>query len=204
MEEKKLEELFCPLIKEKCKGAECVFCIEAKEGEGKLGCLKALYLHDKLVVMNQQGEGESDGNPFREEEPLPESEIPEKLKTASAEELAEELFTYFNEDGGTPEFLKSNFWEEKEVYDSYLMPKEIRRKIRKAEIIAEKRQAKFEEEKVPELKSAFIEWAKEKKIPHNIFSLKDLALFLKQRKIGLSEQNRRDLFITAKNELANN
>lgn len=200
--EYELDERYCPLIKEKCKQKECVFCnhlpIEKEEGkpaEDTPCCLVAVYLFDKTIG-DILGEAEETHEDIESER----KKAPEELKSATAEQLAEKLLVYYKESGlGDPFYVNEAFWEKMGVESKYYLPPEEKIKIQKAEEIVNRTLVKEEKEKLPPLIGSCAEWAKEKGIKK--ITLGEVQAFLSEKDITLLRENQRELWSRTNIEL---
>jgi hypothetical protein len=97
-------------------------------------------------------------------------EIPKELKEKSEEDLAEEMIDFIKEQLPTPDRLgfyrvKEFFWSKKGVVNRFSISPEIKFKMEKVEMNAQKRieeaQMEEEKEKLPDLIDSCIDWCKD-------------------------------------------
>jgi hypothetical protein len=134
------------------------------------------------------------------EEPIIEEEISNKIKSSTPEELAAELISFAKKEFPDQEderrvpihIITGDFWRSKNIERWYL-PADIKLKIKKAELLAQKqlegeREVK-EKEKMLSLVNPCVDWAKEhglKKVTEA-----DVIAFLLEREIDLSPRTKK-------------
>ncbi|MBU4245593.1 MAG: hypothetical protein ABIF85_05640 [Nanoarchaeota archaeon] len=138
------------------------------------------------------------------------SEIPEEIKSATPEKLASELIAFiqkeFSDEANMSMYRASEFfWSQKNIR-KYEMPPEVRLKIEKVEMLAEKQlnaarevkdKAQLEKEKLelPSTVTSCVNWARE----HNLkkITLADVDAYLLDKNIELLYQIKRSLYAMA-------
>jgi hypothetical protein len=124
---------------------------------------------------------------------MAQEEIPPELKKKSEEELADEMIDFIKEQLPTPDRhgfyqVRELFWSKKGVTSRFGMSPEIRFKMSKVEMIAEKRieeaQAAEEKDKLPDLIDECIEWCKENGLKKLIKA--NVKAFLAEKEMTLS------------------
>ncbi|TGL67621.1 hypothetical protein [Leptospira levettii] len=192
-------ENFCPLIKEKCKKQECISWKESS-------CLIFSYL--ELQLNNPEIDDLADYKP---------QEIPEDLRKASAQEIANKIINfaknevYSDEDEDFDPYydISELYWKSRNI-EKYDLPTDFEVKVEKAERIAfqfleneskKKLEERIEKESsnLPKLINECVDWVREKglkKITHA-----DLDVFLRKKKIDLLNDTRRDLYSNVNLEL---
>jgi hypothetical protein len=195
---------FCPFLKEKCKGNECVMW---KSEE----CILVSFLErvqesfslppEEMLLPKEKVES---GSMILHRE---EAKVPDWLKTRTPEELAVEMIDFikkeFSEDEGYSYHTAFRyFWESKGVQD-FLLPSEARLKIQRAEFLAERelikeseseRKRKLQEQKdeLPSLVSQCVDWARANGLKKITFA--DLDTFLLEKDIDLLHEIKRTLY----------
>jgi hypothetical protein len=162
---------FCPFIKGECKTGECNLYKSNK-------CLITAFLEHFTTPK----ESSYSSHVQDKEEKV---KIPQELQTATVEELANELIAYAKAHyAGEERFwldhqIKTCFWEEKEVPETYELPASLKLKIDKAERLAEKKleeerahkekeRLKKEKEQLPSLVDECVSWAKENNLARGL------------------------------------
>ncbi|MEM3874163.1 MAG: hypothetical protein QXU45_03425 [Candidatus Bathyarchaeia archaeon] len=185
---------FCPFLREKCKGNECVMWSDEE-------CLIVSFMeHIKEGALVSE-----DLSPQLKLE-----EVPDWIKHLKPESLAKELLDFireeFPEDEGFSFHTASRyFWESKGI-QKFLMPPEVQLKIERVELLAEKelekeveekikRRLREEREELPSLVSRCIDWAKENGLKR--VTLADVDTFLMEKEIELMPQTKRALYSMA-------
>lgn len=186
---------YCPLLREQCKEDGCAFWKEQ--------CLFISFLENVTARSSSEVADQ-------EEEVL----IPKEMRDFSADELADEIFSYVKKESQDDETgwrgdLYNEFWNSKGIEDRFDLPKDIQSKMEKAEKIAEKKlekdskereQIKYQKEKeiLPQLIEDCIKWAKQnglKRLTKSDISAfileKDLELFADTETILYSKVNAR-------------
>ncbi|MDD4877053.1 MAG: hypothetical protein PHQ86_08015 [Dehalococcoidales bacterium] len=175
--------IYCPLVRENCKGNECVMWKEEK-------CLIASALETYISVEHESytpSAGISVG--FSR----PEEEVPEEITTATSEQLAAEMIDYTMKNFvGEMEnqYMARQYFrmylEGKNVQE-YMLPAEIRLKVQRAYLLAEKQIAdeimlkkaeimQKEKTELPSLVSQCIDWAQNRSLKR--ITLADVDAFL--------------------------
>jgi hypothetical protein len=192
--------MFCPLVREKCKGSECVMWKDGK-------CLVITFIEN----FGQLPEGEFEGHiPIPtgyEHEEISQRGIPGEIKSATPEELAAELVSFAKKEFPDEERMwlrniATLFWESKKI-ERWSLPPDIKLKIEKAEILAQrqleseretKERERLEKEKaeLPSLVDSCVDWAKE----HNLkrVTKADIEAFLLEKDIEVLPQTQRALY----------
>ncbi|XDD41704.1 hypothetical protein AB3N58_10320 [Leptospira sp. WS60.C2] len=192
-------ESFCPIIKEKCKKKEC---LAWREGN----CIIFSFLELQINNVNTE-----------DFETIDAKEIPEDLKKASAEQIANKIIAFAktevyadeNDDFDPYYDISELYWKSRNI-DKFDLPADLEVKIEKAERIAfqilEKENQKKQDERIekenaelPNLINACVKWAQSKglkKIAHA-----DLDVYLRNKKIDILTDTRRDLYANVNLEL---
>ena len=195
---------FCPFFKDICKGNECVM---FKNGK----CLIVSFL--QIVsegVLSPEEIGETRGIEILREE----AEVPDWIKTRTAEELAAEILEFKKKEFPEDEYLGSHticnlFWENKGI-EHYQMPSEIRLKINRANILARtqirkeeekrrKEQIQKEKEELPSLVSHCVDWARTNGLKR--LTLADIDAYIMERNLEILKETRRALYAMANVQL---
>jgi hypothetical protein len=188
--------MFCPLIKEECKGDKCVMWFKKEEGEGE--CLIPLYLDmhsDYLFHILEEYDAQVQA---REES---KSKV---VESATPEELAKELVSFFKEQYPEEQWVdyKSGvFWESKGVIRDSLPP-DLRLKVQKAERLAQeeidkewkeeiKERLEKESADLPSLVISCIDWAKSKGLTN--LAKMEIETFLSEKNLDLLPQTQKIL-----------
>jgi hypothetical protein len=194
-----MDKIFCPLIKEDCKGECCVL----QSGDS---CLAVDYLKGQVVwapAVSRSSE---------EPEESDEEKLLRAFRDVTAEELSRELvefvLTSYPDDhlswGGYSGV--DDFWAEKGLANPFAIPGEIKIKKAKAERLAEAALRKErdrvhnekltkEKERIPELTGEAIGWARENKmIRSDKLTKGDLELFLQGKDLLIMNETRNMLW----------
>lgn len=198
---------FCPFLREKCKGNECVMwknekCVLVSFLEN---VQKGVPLPEEDMSTLEEGIERSPMSLHREE-----AEVPDWIKKRTPEELAVEMLEFmkkeFPEDEGFSFHTASSyFWESKGVQE-FLMPSKTRLKIRRAEFLAQreikrkaeaerKRKLKEEKDEIPSLVGQCVDWAKDKSLKR--VTLADVDAFLFEKDLKLMPETKRTLYAMA-------
>jgi len=194
---------FCPFFKETCKGNECVM---FKNGE----CLIVSFLQIASEGGPSPEEIMASGIEIHREE----AEVPDWIKTRTAEELAVEILEFKKKEFPEDEYLglhtiSNLFWENKGI-EHYQMPSEIRLKINRANILARtqvhreaekqrKEQMQKEKEGLPSLVSHCIDWARTNGLKR--LTLADIDAYIMERNLDILKETRRALYAMANVQL---
>lgn len=145
--------------------------------------------------------------PFEGDKP---SEIPEEIKSATSEKLASELVAFIQKEFSDEENMSiyrasEFFWNQKNIRKYEMLP-EVRFKMEKAEMLAEKQlnaarevkeKAQLEKEKLelPSIVNSCVNWARE----HNLkrITQADVDAYLLDKNIELLYQTKRSLYAMA-------
>jgi len=183
-----MEQRYCPLSRGDCSGERCIFWVE---NDCRLRILAEMYAPPPSIL-------EEIG---KEEEPKQVALM--KLEKASAEELSEELVKFTKEQFPAIERsgidlyrAKDAFWLERGVESTSELEPQIRLKIRRAEMLAERKlerekvmmeKARVEEEKkqLPALIDECVMWAKSSGLSRVTKS--NIQAFLAEKEIELSD-----------------
>ena len=195
---------FCPFFKKICKGNECVM---FKNGK----CLIVSFLQ---IVSEGVLSPEEIGETRRIEILREEAEVPDWIKTRTAEELAAEILEFKKKEFPEDEYLDSHticnlFWENKGI-EHYQMPSEIRLKINRANILARtqirkeeekrrKEQIQKEKEELPSLVSHCVDWARTNGLKR--LTLADIDAYIMERNLEILKETRRALYAMANVQL---
>jgi len=195
---------FCPFFKKICKGNECVM---FKNGK----CLIVSFLQ---IVSKGVLSPEEIGETRRIEILREEAEVPDWIKTRTAEELAAEILEFKKKEFPEDEYLGSHiicnlFWENKGI-EHYQMPSEIRLKINRANILAHtqirkeeekrrKEQIQKEREELPSLVSHCVDWARTNGLKR--LTLADIDAYIMERNLEILKETRRALYAMANVQL---
>lgn len=176
---------FCPLLKEQCKGSECAFWLEKCSIFDFLQKFSIRPVYDLFKKEEKENEKKS---------------IPSEIINSSADELAEEIFSYAQKELQDEEerWLDSEFfdgfWNSKGIEDKFELPKDIQSKIKKAEKMTQKKlekdsndreQRKYQQEKaaLPQLIEDCINWAKQNGLKRVTKS--DISAFLLEKNLEI-------------------
>jgi len=196
---------FCPFFKETCKGNECVM---FKNGE----CLIVSFLQIASEgVPSSEEIMETTGFEIHGEE----AEVPDWIKTRTAEELAIEMMEFKKREFPDDEYsgihtISNFFWENKGIEDTYSMPSEIRLKMNKANILARtqirieeetqrKEQMEKEKEELPSLVGQCVDWARTHGLKR--VTLADVDAYILERNLDILKETRRALYVMANVQL---
>ena len=186
---------FCPFFKEICKGKECVMWNDEK-------CHIISYLkleHDEFLESEDNIEHHQRG----------ESEVPEYLKTRTAEEIALDLLEFWKKNDPNESRLydlSGMFWEKKGIISTFDLSAEMRHKKNQALFFANrmfdkeekekiKEQIDKEKEEIPSLVSHCIDWSKSlglKRLTHA-----DIDAYLLEKNLVIRSETRRALYSIA-------
>ena len=188
---------FCPFFKETCKGNECVMWRNET-------CLIVSFLQiTSEGVPSSEEIMESSGIEFHRKE----AEVPDWIKTRTAEELAVEMLEFkkkeFSEDEKLGFHTISNFFWNSKGVERFLMPTDIRLKVEKANILAQKeilREAetekrerlKKEKEELSSLVSHCIDWARTNGLKR--LTLADIDAYIMERNLDILNETKRALY----------
>lgn len=185
---------YCPLIKEVCKGNECVM--------WKKKCILVAYLYEAI-------EEEPQETPSSESHVAKSKVVPE-IRTITAEKLAEDFVAYANKefpDEANISYVLSQAsflaltekgFDERDV----LIPPDILLKIERAKILARKQMEKervnkereqlaLEKSKLPEITNNLYDWARANSF--NRVTQGEIDAFLLEKEIDLSQKTRHQL-----------
>lgn len=194
-------KILCPFFKNDCKGNECVMWKDEK-------CLIVSFM-ESILTEPEEFEGREPITPAQiiSGTGLEEVEIPGEIKSASPEELAVELISFTKKELSGEERMRVRkvaqlFWGGKKI-ERWGMPPEIRLKIDKAEMLAQKQldterevkeREQLEKEKMglPSLTNLCVDWAKEHGLKRVIQS--DVEAFLMEKNVELLRQTERSLY----------
>jgi len=200
--------IYCPFVKEKCKGNECAMWKDER-------CLIISFMEHFTTQYDMElEEGLQTGSGFTEsglvESGLGEREVPNEIRLATPEELAAELISFAKEQLPNMEripirriigMVSHLFWENKSVL-RWGMPAEIQFKIDKAEMMAQeelgrereasaKAQLEKERDGLPSLVNSCIDWAKEHGLKR--VTKAHIEAFLMDKNIEILPQTRNSL-----------
>lgn len=194
--------MFCPLIREKCKGNKCVLWKDEK-------CLVITFMESFVRPPEEE---------FEEHVPVPipssygyeeisRGEIPEEIKSATPEELAAELLSFAKKEFPEEERIwirdiATLFWRSKNL-ERWGLPPEVQLKIEKAEMLAQKQldsereikereQLEKERAELPSLINSCVDWAKERGLKR--VTKADIEAFLLEKNIEILPQTQRALY----------
>jgi len=194
---------FCPFFKETCKGNECVM---FKNGE----CLIVSFLQIASEGVPSPEEIMTSGIEIHREE----AEVPDWIKTRTAEELAVEILEFkkkeFSEDENLGFHTISNFFWKSKGIERYLMPSDIELKVERANILARREILKEtetqkrerlgkEKEELPSLVSHCIDWARTNGLKR--LTLADIDAYIMERNLDILKETRRALYAMANVQL---
>ena len=194
---------FCPFFKETCKGNECVM---FKNGE----CLIVSFLQIASEGVPSSEEIMASGIEIHREE----AEVPDWIKTRTAEELAVEILEFkkkeFSEDENLGFHAISNFFWKSKGIERYLMPSDIELKVERANILARREILKEtetqkrerlgkEKEELPSLVSHCIDWARTNGLKR--LTLADIDAYIMERNLDILKETRRALYAMANVQL---
>jgi len=195
---------FCPFFKETCKGNECVMWRDE-------ACLIVSFLQ---IASEGVPSPEQIMETSRIEIHREEAEVPDWIKTRTAEELAVEILEFKKKEFPEDEYLGlhtiSNFFWENKGIEHYYMPSEIRLKIERANILArtqihreaekqKKEQMQKEKEGLPSLVSHCVDWARTNGLKR--LTLADIDAYILERNLDILKETRRGLYAIANVEL---
>jgi len=197
---------FCPFFKEKCKGNECVMWKDEK-------CLIIAFMENLAQPPEEEHEEElGDRMPVViEPTGLVEKEVPDEIKSATPEELAAELIAFAKKEFPDKErvFIRGDvgrlFWGSKNV-ERWSAPADIRLKMEKAEMLAQrqleseqeikmKEQLEQEKTELPSLVNLCVDWAKKQGFKRVTQS--DVDAFLLEKNMEILPQTKRSLYAMA-------
>ena len=195
---------FCPFFKENCRGNECVMFRNEE-------CLIVSFLQSVSEGVPPSVEITE---PSRIEFHRREAEVPDWIKTRTAEELAVEMLEFKRKEFSEDEDLGFHrisdfFWKSKGV-ETYYMPSDIQLKVERANILAQKeilKEAEMqkkerlekEKEELPSLVSQSIDWARTKGLKR--LTVADIDAYIMERNLDLLNETRRALYAMANVEL---
>lgn len=195
---------FCPFFKETCKGNECVMWRDE-------ACLIVSFLQ---IASEGVPSPEQIMETSRIEIHREEAEVPDWIKTRTAEELAVEILEFKKKEFPEDEYLglhtiSNLFWENKGI-EHYQMPSEIRLKINRANILARtqihreaekqrKEQMQKEKEGLPSLVSHCNDWARTNGLKR--LTLADIDAYIMERNLDILKETRRALYAIANVQL---
>ena len=192
--------IFCPLIREKCKGNECVMWVDEK-------CLLITFMKNFVQPPEEEFEERVSLPISYEHEEISVKEIPEEIKSATPEELAAELISFAKKEFPDEERIwirniASLFWRSKNL-ERWGLPPEIQLKIEKAEMLAQKQldterdikereQLEKEKAELPSLVNLCVDWVKEHGLKR--VTKADVEAFLLEKNIEILPQTQRALY----------
>ena len=192
--------IFCPLIREKCKGNECVMWIDEK-------CLVITFMKNFVQPPEEEFEERVSLPISYKHEEISVKEIPEEIKSATPEELAAELISFAKKEFPDEERIwirniASLFWRSKNL-ERWGLPPEIQLKIEKAEMLAQKQldterdikereQLEKEKAELPSLVNLCVDWVKEHGLKR--VTKADVEAFLLEKNIEILPQTQRALY----------
>ena len=191
---------FCPLIREKCKGNECVMWVDEK-------CLVVTFMEDFVKPPEEEFEERVALPISYEHEEMSVKEIPDEIKSATQEELAAELISFAKKEFPDEERvwihnISPLFWESKNI-ERWNLPPDIKLKIEKAEMLAqrqlenerevkEREQLEREKAELPSLVNSCVDWAREHGLKR--VTKADIEAFLLEKNIEILPQIQRALY----------
>jgi len=195
---------FCPFFKETCKGNECVMWRDE-------ACLIVSFLQ---IASEGVPSPEQIMETSRIEIHREEAEVPDWIKTRTAEELAVEILEFqkkeFSEDENLGFHTISNFFWKSKGIERYLMPSDIELKVERANILARREILKEtetqkrerlgkEKEELPSLTSHCIDWARTNGLKR--LTLADIDAYIMERNLDILRETRRALYAMANVQL---
>ncbi len=191
---------YCPLIKEICKGNECVMWRDEN-------CLINAFAEN---MIQQTKEGFDETIPIGVEPEDIDKEISEEIKLSTSEELAAELISFAKKEFPDEERIWVHnvaqlFWGSKNI-EKWNIPVDIRFKIEKAEMLAQKqlnserevkKKEQLEEEKteLTSLVNLCVDWARGHGLKR--VTQADVDAFLLEKNIDVLSQTKRSLYAMA-------
>ncbi len=191
---------YCPLIKEICKGNECVMWRDEN-------CLIIAFAEN---MIQQTKEGFDETIPIGVEPEDIDKEISEEIKLSTSEELAAELISFAKKEFPDEERIWVHnvaqlFWGSKNI-EKWNIPVDIRFKIEKAEMLAQKqlnserevkKKEQLEEEKteLTSLVNLCVDWARGHGLKR--VTQADVDAFLLEKNIDVLSQTKRSLYAMA-------
>jgi len=188
---------FCPIIKEKCRGNECVMWRDER-------CLIIAFMEIFVRAPEEENIAISTGYEYEE---IDKVEVPEEIKSATPEELAVNLISFVKEEFPDNKRIwipniASLFWSSKNV-ERWNLPSDIKLKIEKAERLAQrqlenereiKEKERLETEKIelPSLVGSCVDWAREHGLKR--VTKADVEAFLLEKNIEILSQTKRALY----------
>jgi len=168
-------------------------------------CLIVSFLQIASEVPSPEDIVETHGIEFHREE----VEVPDWLRTRTAEELAAEILEFNKKEFPEATFfhnISRLFWKSKGFDSRYGMPSEVAMKIEKAEILAERairdeieteRRERIEKEKeeLPSLVSHCVDWARTNGLKR--LTLADIDAYIMERNLEILKETRRALYAMA-------
>ncbi len=175
---------FCPLIKEQCKGNECVMWKNES-------CILVTYLS------GYEGENSTE---LPNEEPMY-----DEIESISAEELAAEIVTFAQREFPDEKMsfalnvATTQILHDKKIVNRFTVPLEINLKIQKAQMLAEKQFEAKEKEKLvlekkelPSIVDACYDWARSQGLAK--LTLGEVEVFLAENDRELLKQSKKLLW----------
>jgi len=191
---------FCPFSKETCRGSECVMYRDEE-------CLIVSFLQSTSEGISPSVEITE---PSGIEIHRPEAEVPDEIKSATPEELAAELISFVKKELSGEERMwvrkvSRLFWGGKGV-ERWLMPPDVRLRMEKAEMLAQKEldteqkvkeREQLEKEKagLPSLVNLCVDWAIERGLKR--VTQADVQAFLMEKNVEVLRQTERSLYALA-------
>lgn len=171
---------FCPLLRDTCKGNECIMLRDEE-------CLLVSFLET-----------------VREDAPTPEEGMPQIqegidwIEKRTPEELAAEILEFIKKEEAEKGFdyysASRYFWESKGIQE-LLMPFEVRSKMQRADLLAERQKLQEEKDELPALVGKCVDWARTNNL--NKVALADVDAFLLEKDLHLLRETRRALYSMA-------
>lgn len=188
---------FCPLLRETCKGNECMM---FKDEECLIASFLATVREGAPTPEDETSSIERSGLVLRREE----EEVPDWIKNRTPEELAVEILEFVKErkkEGLDYYSASRQFWECKGVHE-FLMPVEAQTKIQRAEYLTQKQTLQEEKEELPSLVNKCVDWAR----THNMrkVAVADVDAFLFDEDLHLLRETKRALYSKANVKLKSN
>ncbi len=188
---------FCPIIKEKCRGNECVMWRDER-------CLIIAFMEIFVRAPEEENIAIPTGYEYEE---IDKVEVPEEIKSATPEELAVKLISFVKEEFPDNKRIwipniASLFWRSKNV-ERWNLPPDIKLKIEKAERLAqrqlenereikEKERLEMEKIELPSLVGSCVDWAREHGLKR--VTKADVEAFLLEKNIEILPQTKRALY----------
>jgi hypothetical protein len=197
---------FCPIIKEGCKGSNCISWKDDK-------CLIFFFLETSTRYSTVSTDDDIDDNEFEFEDDKPQKAPPE-IEAATPEQLANDIVSFTKKEFAGEEMIWVSqsarfFWDSKGI-NRYALSAEDNLKIEKAERLAQQQlnaereietQKKLEIERaeLPQLVEKCTQWAKERGITKLV--LADVDTFLLEKSIQVLQPTRRAIYATTNTNL---